>query len=136
MTKRAVCTEVQVRRNIQAALRCGLRVTAIRPDRWVILRDGADLVSAPAPALDDHDALPPNGVTWRRAGRLSLPETGPRSVRCHAVLHKTPRRGPAAAVKASNAAKLAALASAERIRQQQIEVARDTLRATGDNAAV
>jgi hypothetical protein len=63
MTKRAVCTEVQGRRDIKAALRCGLRVTAIRPDGWVIVRDDADLVPAPAPALDDRHA-PPNGVTW------------------------------------------------------------------------
>jgi hypothetical protein len=56
MTKRAVCTEVQVRRNIKAALRSGLRVAAIRPDGWVIVRDGDDLI--PAPALDDRAALP------------------------------------------------------------------------------
>jgi hypothetical protein len=59
MTKRAVCTEVQVRRNIKAALRSGLRVAAIRPDGWVIVRDGDDLMPAPAPAhLDDRAALP------------------------------------------------------------------------------
>jgi hypothetical protein len=58
MTKRAVCTEVQVRRNIKAALRSGLRVAAIRPDGWVIVRDGDDLMPAPAPALDGRAALP------------------------------------------------------------------------------
>jgi hypothetical protein len=53
MTKRAVCTEVQVRRNIKAALRSGLRVAAIRPDGWIIVRDGSDLVPAPT-QLDEH----------------------------------------------------------------------------------
>jgi hypothetical protein len=54
MTKRAVCTEVQVRRNIKAVLRSGLRIAAIRPDGWVIVRDGDDLI----PALDDRAAPP------------------------------------------------------------------------------
>jgi hypothetical protein len=58
MTKRAVCTEVQVRRNIKAALCSGLRVAAIRPDGWVIVRDGDDLMPAPTPAIDDRAALP------------------------------------------------------------------------------
>ena len=57
MTKRAVCTEVQVRRNIKTALRSGLRVAAIRPDGWVIVRDGDDLMPAPTPAIDDRAAL-------------------------------------------------------------------------------
>jgi hypothetical protein len=58
MTKRAVCTEIQVRRNIKAALRSGLRIAAIRPDGWIIVRDGDDLIPTPgATQLDDQSCL-------------------------------------------------------------------------------
>ncbi len=59
MTKRAVCTEIQVRRNIKAALRSGLRIAAIRPDGWVIVRDEDNLIPAPEQSrLDGRPALP------------------------------------------------------------------------------
>jgi hypothetical protein len=53
MTKRAVSTEIQIRRNIKAAIRAGLRIAAIRPDGWVIVQDGDDLIPAPQVHLDD-----------------------------------------------------------------------------------
>jgi hypothetical protein len=62
MTKRATHTEAQIRRHIKAALRAGLRVAAIRPDGWIILRDGDDLI--PAPALAQLDENPPVASKW------------------------------------------------------------------------
>jgi hypothetical protein len=57
MTKRAACTEVQIRRNVKAAMRAGLRIVAIRPDGWEIVQDGDNLIPAPA-RLDDSSPLP------------------------------------------------------------------------------
>jgi hypothetical protein len=54
MTKRAISTEIQIRRNIKAAMRAGLPIAAIRPDGWIIVRgDGDDLVPAPT-QLDER----------------------------------------------------------------------------------
>jgi hypothetical protein len=59
MTKRASHTEAQIRRNIKAALRVGLRIAGIGPDGTVLVRDGDDLVPSPALArLDDSPAVP------------------------------------------------------------------------------
>jgi hypothetical protein len=59
MTKRASHTEAQIRRNLKAALRVGLRIAGIGPDGTVLVRDGDDLVPSPAaPALDDRAAPP------------------------------------------------------------------------------
>lgn len=58
MTKRATHTEAQIRRNLKAAMRVGLRVAGIGPDGTVLVRDGEYLVPSPAPAhLDDLSAV-------------------------------------------------------------------------------
>jgi hypothetical protein len=62
MTKRAAHTEAQIRRNIKAAIRAGLRIAAIRPDGWIIVHDGVHLVPAPDPTpLNDS---PPVASKW------------------------------------------------------------------------
>jgi hypothetical protein len=59
MTKRATYTEAQIRRNLKAAMRVGLRVAGIGPDGTVLVRDGDDLVPSPASTdLDDSADVP------------------------------------------------------------------------------
>ncbi len=62
VTKRATYTEAQIRRNLKAALRVGLRVGGIGPDGTVLLRDGDDLV--PSPALAQLDDCPAAASKW------------------------------------------------------------------------
>lgn len=58
MTKQAIATQAQVRRNIKAARLEGLRIAGIRPDGTLIVRDGNTPLS---PTLDfevDEQAAP------------------------------------------------------------------------------
>jgi hypothetical protein len=56
MTKRAIATQAQVRRNIKAARLEGLHVAAIKPDGTIIISDG-DFPISPTIDLDDKSPV-------------------------------------------------------------------------------
>ena len=54
MTKPALATQAQVKRNIKAALNAGLRVRGIAPDGTVLLADGGGPYNIVLPAEDER----------------------------------------------------------------------------------